>query len=114
MRSTTTTGAATSVSTERFHLSLPSRAVFTVPDAAGVGIECRSGAVWVTLDRDPRDIVLEPGERFEGAEHRRMLVSALASSCITVTAARPAAMALARPAAAWSPWRLGLRGMTPA
>ncbi len=98
----------------RFDVSLPHRAVFSVPDGAGVGIECRSGSVWVTLDRDTRDIVLAPGERFEGTEHRRMLVSALQSSCITVTDAQPAAMPLPAPARQRSPWRLLSHGLSPA
>ncbi len=101
-------------SSSRFHVSLPTRAVFAVPDGAGVGIECRSGTVWVTLDRDPRDIVLEPGDRFDGTEHRRILVSALTSSCITVSDAQPAAMPLPRPARQWSPWRLLPHGLSPA
>lgn len=97
---------------KRFHLSLAPKAIFTLPDGAGVGITCRSGTVWVTLDRDPRDIVLAPGERFDGLEHRRMLVSALEASCITVSGTRPAALPLDVPAA--SPWRLGVHGMSPA
>lgn len=98
----------------RFHVSLPHRAVFAVPDGAGVGIECRSGSVWVTLDRDPRDIVLAPGERFESDEHRRVLVSALEASCITVSDAQPAAIPLARRTQARSPWRLLPHGLSPA
>jgi len=98
----------------RFHLSLPTRSIFAVPDGAGVGIECRSGSVWVTLDRDPRDIVLAPGERFEGTEHRRVLVSALEASCITVSDAQPAAMPLPAPARRRSPWRLLPPGLSPA
>ncbi|RRH89161.1 DUF2917 domain-containing protein [Variovorax beijingensis] len=98
----------------RFHLSLPTRSIFAVPDGAGVGIECRSGSVWVTLDRDPRDIVLAPGERFEGSEHRRMLVSALEASCITVSDAQPAAMPLPPPVRRRSPWRLLPLGLSPA
>ncbi|MGJ7525921.1 DUF2917 domain-containing protein [Variovorax sp. GB1P17] len=101
-------------SSSRFDLSLPSRSIFAVPDGAGVGIECRSGSVWVTLDRDPRDIVLAPGERFEGTEHRRVLVSALESSCITVTDAQPSAMPLPAPVRQWSPWRLLPHGLSPA
>jgi len=97
-----------------FQLSLPARAVFAVADGAGVGIECRSGSVWVTLDRDPRDIVLEPGERFEGTEHRRMLVSALEPARITVSDAQPAAIPLPVPARRRSPWRLLPHGLSPA
>ena len=99
--------------TSRFHLSLAKRTIFTLPDAAGVGIECRSGTVWVTLDNDPRDVVLEAGERFEGDSHRRMLVSALEPSCITVSGSRPAALPVhARERR--SPWRLRPHGMSPA
>lgn len=108
------TATTSSSSSSRFHLSLPHRAVFAVPDGAGVGIECRSGSVWVTLDRDPRDIVLAPGERFEGTEHRRVLVSALESSCITVSDAQPAAMPLPAPVRLRSPWRFLSHGLSPA
>jgi hypothetical protein len=99
----------------RFHLSLAKRAIFTLPDAAGVGIECRSGTVWVTIDNDPRDVVLEPGERFEGDSHRRMLVSALEPSCITVSGSRPAALPVhSAKSRERSPWRLRPHGMSPA
>lgn len=101
-------------SSSRFHVSLPTRSVFAVPDGAGVGIECRSGSVWVTLDHDPRDIVLAPGDRFEGTDHRRVLVSALESSCITVSDAQPAAMPLPAPVRRPSPWRLPSLGLSPA
>jgi hypothetical protein len=77
-----------------------------------VGIECRSGSVWITLDHDRRDIVLAPGQRFVGDAHRRMLVSALEASCITVSGSRPAALPAHKPAP--SPWRLAARGMSPA
>ena len=96
-----------------FHVSLPTRSIFAVPDGAGVGIECRSGSVWVTLDRDPRDIVLAPGDRFVGTEHRRVLVSALEASCITVSDAQPAGMPLSATRRSASPWRLPL-GLSPA
>jgi len=98
----------------RFHVSLPTRSIFTVADGAGVGIECRSGSVWVTLDRDPRDIVLAPGERFTSTEHRRVLVSALEASCITVSDAQPAATPLHAAARRASPWRLRPLGLSPA
>jgi Protein of unknown function (DUF2917) len=108
------TSSTKSSAASRFHVSLPTRSVFAVPDGAGVGIECRSGSVWVTLDRDTRDIVLAPGERFESTEHRRVLVSALQPSCITVSDAQPAAIPLAKRTGARSPWRLLPHGLSPA
>lgn len=68
----------------RFELSLEHRAMFSVADAAGVQIECREGSVWITLDGDPRDVVLEPNGLFSTAEHRRALIYALKSARVTV------------------------------
>jgi len=100
-----------------FQMDLPARTVLTLPDAAGIGIECRSGTLWVTLDHDPRDIVLEPGQRYVGDTHRRALVSALGPSSIEVTHARPAAWppgSADAPAAARSRARLAPHGLSPA
>ncbi|VTU40921.1 hypothetical protein H4CHR_05654 [Variovorax sp. PBS-H4] len=96
-----------------FQLSLAKRTIFTLPDAAGVEIECRSGSVWVTVDHDLRDIVLAPGERFEGDQHRRLLVSALEPSCITVSGPQPA-VPTPQEQPARSLWRLRSHGMSPA
>ncbi len=79
----------TQLQSPRFHVTLPIHTVFALDDAAEVAIECRSGSVWVTLDNDPRDIVLAPGQRFDGSTHRRALVSALESSCISVSSLQP-------------------------
>jgi len=70
-----------------FQMALPAHAVYSVSDAADVRITCRSGSVWITLDDDPVDTVLEPGEQFTTPLHRRALVSALESSCIAVAPA---------------------------
>ena len=99
-----------------FRIELPRHAIFTVADIAGVGIECQSGCVWLTLDEDPRDLVLEPGECFMGDIHRRVLVSAIQASSIAVSHALPAAMpvpATPRNAGA-SPVRLVPQGLSPA
>lgn len=45
--------------------SLAYRALYRVPSAAGVRIVCTAGCLWVTLDGDPRDILLEAGDSFE-------------------------------------------------
>jgi hypothetical protein len=68
---------------------LPRRGLFKLPDAAGVQIECRSGSLWITLDDDPRDFVIEAGERFVTDQHRPVIVYALEAAECRVTA-RPA------------------------
>ena len=99
-----------------FRIELPRHAIFTVADIAGVGIECQSGCVWLTLDDDPRDLVLEPGESFVGDIHRRVLVSAFENSRIAVSHALPAAVPV--PATAHrdkaSHVRLVSQGLSPA
>ena len=68
-------------------LYLAYRAIFTIDDAAGVDIACREGCLWITLDNDTRDIVLEGGRKFTTQEHRRAVVYAMESSHLTMTAA---------------------------
>jgi hypothetical protein len=70
----------------RLDLNLSQDSILRQPDAAGVQIACRRGTVWITLDNDPRDIVLEAGQHFAGAGHRHTVVMALAPSSITVSA----------------------------
>jgi hypothetical protein len=67
-----------------FEMGLPARAIYRVADAADVQIAVRHGAVWITLDDDPVDVVLNAGEQFSTSQHRRALVSALEPSCISV------------------------------
>lgn len=99
-----------------FRIELPRHAIFTVADIAGVGIECQSGCVWLTLDDDPRDLVLEPGERFVGDMHRRVLVSAFEASSIAVSHALPVAMPVPATVRSDTPSRLRLvpQGLSPA
>ena len=61
-------------------VSLDRRAMFSVPDAAGVRFTCHEGSIWITLDGDTRDIVLGDGDGFSSQEHRRALIYALAPS----------------------------------
>ncbi len=64
-----------------------------MPDTANVRIACVEGAVWITMDNDPRDIVLETCGVFTTPEHRRAIIYAMKPSTITVAA--PAASAVA-------------------
>jgi hypothetical protein len=60
--------------------TLSARQLFTVPDASAVRILCTAGALWLTLDHDTHDVVLEAGESFETGERRRALVYAFEPS----------------------------------
>ncbi len=84
-------------------LQLPHRAVHRVPSNAAFEIACQEGALWITLDNDPRDIVLEPGQCFTTPTNGQALVYALQPSRLTLTA--KAAVSLSRPAHGSSPVR---------
>ena len=73
-----------------FVLQLPHRSLYRVDDAAGVRFSCREGVVWITLDNDPRDIVLEAGQQFTGDAHARALIYAMQPSSIQIGAPQQA------------------------
>jgi hypothetical protein len=67
-----------------YELRLMPRGLYEIPDVSGLQLACNEGSVWITLDDDPRDIVLEAGERFCGTEHRRALVYAFHASELVI------------------------------
>jgi hypothetical protein len=67
---------------------LAPRQLHNIPDASGVTVACRSGSVWITVDNDPNDYVLEAGETFVTPEHERALVYALTTARIDVVVER--------------------------
>ena len=71
-----------------FDLTLAHKAMFSVSDAAGVQILCRSGSLWITLDNDTRDIVLDAGDSFLSTEHRQAIIYAMETSSLTLSAER--------------------------
>ena len=77
-------------------LQLPRRGLYSVTDAAGVQFSCTEGLVWITLDNDTRDIVLEAGQQFTGDSHRRALVYAMRPSALRITGPREAEAARTR------------------
>jgi hypothetical protein len=99
--------STTQLAPSRTAVDLPRRAILNLPDAADVQIECRSGSLWITLDDDPRDFIVEAGERFITDQHRPALVYALQAAQVDLQPRRPAppvhsARAAARaPAARW-------------
>jgi hypothetical protein len=63
-------------------LTLAHRQVHKIEDAGGMRISCRSGTVWITVDGDATDYVLERGEIFVAPPQARALVYALADARI--------------------------------
>ena len=51
--------------------------ILEIKQAFGVTIECLEGSVWVTLDGDSRDVVLEAGQAFVVDRNQRTLIQAL-------------------------------------
>ena len=80
-------------SPRQMDLCLERRALFQVSDAAGVQMACQSGSLWITLDGDPRDILLDAGDRYTATEHRRALIYALEPSTVRLAMAPAAAPA---------------------
>jgi hypothetical protein len=69
-------------------------------DAEGTTVRCHSGAVWVTLERDDRDILLEDGQEFTIDRAGLSLVCAIAGPAEVVIRHAGRAGAEAVPAAA--------------
>jgi Protein of unknown function (DUF2917) len=84
--------------THHLDLQLPHRSIFNVPDASGVQITCRTGSVWITLDNDPRDIVLQAGESYTGTDHRQAIIYALDASQLVLTDNSASAASVRSPA----------------
>ena len=69
-----------------------------LPDATSARIVCVTGTVWITIDNDPRDIVLAPGQSFLVDRRAGVLVYAIEDACVRV-------LERAAPAGASSPTR---------
>lgn len=88
---------------------LPQRESLILNNAEGTKISVDAGCLWVTMERDPRDIVLLPGMSFEVDRSGQTVIAAEEDSqfrlCSQRGATNRAAAWLARLAA-----RLSLRG----
>jgi hypothetical protein len=69
----------------------------TLTDAVGSEITCLGGALWITQDEDPRDIVLQSGESFTLDRKGPAIVWALAASSVEMVPARRAGGLLHNP-----------------
>jgi hypothetical protein len=79
-----------------FH-RLAARQILAIDDASGLQIDCSAGSLWITIDHDPRDIVLEPGESATDLGTGRALVYALQDAQLSVALQEEKPVRLAAP-----------------
>lgn len=65
-------------------IPLAAHGLARLPDASSTRIVCETGIVWITIDNDPRDIVLAPGQSFLVDRRAGVLVYALEDACVRV------------------------------
>jgi hypothetical protein len=70
---------------QAFSINLQRQAMLSVADAANVRIACVQGSIWITLDNDLRDVVLDDCGVFTTFEHRRAVIYALEPSRVSVS-----------------------------
>lgn len=58
-------------------ISLRKGAIYRLPDGRGQRIESLSGSLWLTIDDDVRDILVNPGQGFSIDRDGAALISAL-------------------------------------
>ncbi len=89
-------------SREAINLSLQHQAMHTLPDASQVRLVCTGGALWVTLDGQLEDVVLNPCDEFTTPLRTRAVVYALQPSGLYVAPKAEAVPVLAPRRSAWS------------
>lgn len=62
------------------------RTLLEVPPGRALRVACAGGSLWLTLDHDLRDIVLERGDSVDVAGDRRALVYALEDAVLELAA----------------------------
>lgn len=73
-----------------FRVSLQWDHPLTLIDGLGTCITARRGAVWITIDNDLRDVVLESGESFRLEKRDRVIVQAIGKAEVVVVPPPPA------------------------
>jgi hypothetical protein len=69
-------------------IALAARNVHRIEQAAGLEVSCVRGAIWITQARDPRDVVLMPGQSVALDRPGLAVVYAFQDAVITVGPAR--------------------------
>ena len=77
-------------------IGLRARDVHRIEDGQGLAVTCLRGNVWITQDRDVRDVILSPGQSF--VLDRNGLALAFAFKDATILVGRPGQVWPADPA----------------
>lgn len=72
------------------NFELEARRPLHLPDHVRVELVCLSGCLWVTVDGDERDRILEPGDAFVSDGRDHAIVYALQASRVALRAVSPA------------------------
>lgn len=62
-----------------------SQSLLELPGDRPLDVACSAGTLWLTLDNDPRDLVLGPGDRVRLEAHRRVLAYAFDDAVLELT-----------------------------
>ena len=85
------------INTPNARLALAARRGLRLKDARGAKLRAVQGTLWVTIDNDLRDIVLDPGEAFVVDSNSPLIVMPLGDcATVDVKSAAPASAGRAR------------------
>ena len=70
--------------TSQVEISLPRRHMLRLRDGVGVTLHVLAGTLWITQERDPEDVVLEPGQTFVLARQGQTVISALKNARVVI------------------------------
>ena len=88
------------INTPNARLALAARRGLRLKDARGAKLRAVQGTLWVTIDNDLRDIVLDPGEAFVVDSNSPLIVMPL-GDCATVDVKSAAPASPGRAARSW-------------
>jgi len=71
---------------DRTAVKLNERETISVVDGKGARIAVVDGSVWLTQERDPRDVMLRPGESFTLDRNGTAIIEALADTEVALDA----------------------------
>lgn len=70
--------------TQETRFDLARHDLLTLSDARDHVLDCLSGEVWITVDRERRDIVLAPGASYRIESRAPVVISALQAATLTM------------------------------